>query len=577
MFTTTTSLPNGLVHHVYTRDEDLPFTHDGNYALIGNNVDRVKRTSGSNEGLLYARKTLAIDERGKEDPVAAKRKLLEEAKTLFQARHGHVVKLIETYFFVREHYTCFAIVMERADANLDVYLRHRTSRKKITSQLPGWFGCLVGVTSHVHGLGIRHRDIKPSNILIKGKRVLLADFGISKMGLGKTMPTTIPAFARERTKDYCAPEVEDGSTRGRSADIFSLGAVFLEMLIAHSYYPERQSFDDKLTSNGHRSYAKSVDQVHQFMDKIERELRPEKWFLKVLSHCRTMLHVERDQRPLADELNLAWLRLQPSDLPLAPCTCSRVVDISDNNKLVDLCKTGSLEQVEVYLASGQDPNTLGAIHQASARGYVKIVQSLLVHKVDVNLRDYSGQTALHCAAGYGHTEVVRMLLEKGADVQLKDDEGQTVLHCAAGQGHQSVVELLLSKNADNQAADAEGRTALHFAARRGHDDVVRMLLSGGANTEVTDAKGRTALHFAAGYGSEKVVEILLKAVEKYIIDAQDVDGQTALHFAARGKQAGGKYEAVRKMLVEKGADPHQRIAMDGQRVGLQSDDNTLMS
>ncbi|OBT96876.1 hypothetical protein VE01_05529 [Pseudogymnoascus verrucosus] len=555
MFATTTSFPKDLVHHVYTRDEDLPFTHDGNDAFIANsrNVDRVKRTSGSDGGLLYARKTLTIDERGKEGPVA-KRKLLEEAKTLLQARHGHVVKLIETYFFVSEHYTRFAIVMERADANLDVYLTHRTSLKKI-SQLAGWFGCLVGVTSHIHGLGIRHRDIKPSNILIKGKRVLLADFGISKMGLGKTMPTTIPAFARERTKDYCAPEVEDGSTRGRSADIFSLGAVFLEMLIAHSYYPERQSLDDKLTSDGHRSYARSVDQVHQFMDRIERELRPDKWFLKVISHCRAMLHVERDQRPLADELNLAWLSLQPSDLPLAPCTCFRGVDVSDDNKLVELCRTGSLEQVEAYLASGRDPNTLGAIHQASARGCGKIVQSLLLHKADVNLRDCSGQTALHCAAGYGHTEVVGMLLEKGADVQLKDDEGQTVLHCAAGQGHRSVVELLLSKNVDNQATDAEGRTALHFAARRGHGDVVRMLLSGGAHTEVMDAKGRTALHFAAGYGSEKVVEMLLKAVDKYVIDAQDVDGQTALHFAARGKQARGKYDAVRKMLIEKGADP----------------------
>jgi len=130
-----------------------------------------------------------------------------------------------------------------------------------------------------------------------------------------------------------------------------------------------------------------------------------------------------------------------------------------------------------------------------------------------------------------------------------------VLHCAAGQGHHGVVELLLSRKADIQAADAEGRTSLHFAARRGHQDIVRILLSGGANAEVMDAKGRTALHFAAGYGSEKVVEMLLKAVNKYIVDAQDVDGQTALQFAARGKQARGKYEVVRKMLIERGADP----------------------
>jgi ankyrin repeat protein len=554
MFATTTSFPRNLVHHVYTRDEDLPFKPDGNDAFIGPNVERVKRTYGSGEGLLYARKTLTIDERGKEDPVAAKRKLLEEAKALLQARHNHVVNLIETYFFVREQYTRFAIIMERADANLEIYLTHRTSLKKI-SQLAGWFGCLVGVTAHIHGFGIRHRDIKPSNILIKGKRVLLADFGISKMGLGKTMPTTMPAFSRERTEDYCAPEVENGSTRGRSADIFSLGAVFLEMLIAHSCYPERQNLDDKIASNGRRSYAKFVDQVHQFMDRLEQELRLEEWFLKVLSHCRRMLHEERDERPLADELNLAWLRLKSSDLPLAPCRCSKVVDVSDDTKLVELCRTGSPEQVEMCLANGQDPNTPGAIHQASARGCGRIVKIFLDYEVDVNVRGYNGQTALHCAAGYGHIAVVGILLEKGANVQLKDDEGQTVLHCAAGQGHHGVVELLLSRKADIQAADAEGRTSLHFAARRGHQDIVRILLSGGANAEVMDAKGRTALHFAAGYGSEKVVEMLLKAVNKYIVDAQDVDGQTALQFAARGKQARGKYEVVRKMLIERGADP----------------------
>jgi serine/threonine protein kinase len=57
-------------------------------------------------------------------------------------------------------------------------------------------------------------DIKPSKILIKGKRILLTDFNILKMGLGKTMPTTIPEFSRSRTPGYCAPEVEDGSMRG---------------------------------------------------------------------------------------------------------------------------------------------------------------------------------------------------------------------------------------------------------------------------------------------------------------------------------------------------------------------------
>lgn len=132
----------------------------------------------------------------------------------------------------------------------------------------------------------------------------------------------ISPFAHRRgVKDYCAPEVEDESTHGQSADIFSLGAVFLEILIAHSYPSEREMLEESLTSRGGRSYAESVDRVHRFIDTLEPLLQPDKWCHKVLSYSQTMLQVDPEQRPPADELNSAWLSLQPSDLPLTPCTC----------------------------------------------------------------------------------------------------------------------------------------------------------------------------------------------------------------------------------------------------------------
>lgn len=60
------------------------------------------------------------------------------------------------------------------------------------------------------------------------------------------MPTTIPASPRASIEGCCAPEVEAGSTRGRSADIFALGAVFLEMLIAYSFPHKRQDLEEVL-------------------------------------------------------------------------------------------------------------------------------------------------------------------------------------------------------------------------------------------------------------------------------------------------------------------------------------------
>lgn len=122
--------------HSYERDKDLLFASAGNYSTIDGVVERVERASGCDDGMLYARKSLTIEERGKEDLEAAKRTLLQEAQVLVAACHGHVVKVIEAYFLKNEYNIRFAVVMEHADSNLDVYLKHRTSRQKI-SQLAG--------------------------------------------------------------------------------------------------------------------------------------------------------------------------------------------------------------------------------------------------------------------------------------------------------------------------------------------------------------------------------------------------------------------------------------------------------
>jgi serine/threonine protein kinase len=304
-------------HHVYTAQDDLQFMGDGNHCRISGRVDKVKRSFG-NDGLLYARKSILIREQ--KTSALATSILLEEAKKILRAKHSHVVKIAETYFLNMEHdygdNAVFSIIMERADGNLDAYLTGMKPREEM-GQLASWFGCLIRATAHIHGRGIPHQSIKPSNILVKNERLLLADFGISKVSPKRLPGGRAPGMDRpdEWPRYFSAPEAE-----GLPADIFSLGAVFLEMLVAHSCPLERQELVRITGVREYYSYADRLAWVHVFMDQLSKRVS-EKWCLEILAISKSMLHEQPSQRPLANKLNSAWSSSERSDLSLVPCTC----------------------------------------------------------------------------------------------------------------------------------------------------------------------------------------------------------------------------------------------------------------
>ncbi len=99
---------------------------------------------------------------------------------------------------------------------------------------------LCDALQFAHDRGIVHRDIKPENLLLdKDGRVKVADFGIAKMlgsghgggdGGGANAPENTTQ-ATVGTPGYSAPEQTTDPRRVDSrADIYSLGAVFYEML-----------------------------------------------------------------------------------------------------------------------------------------------------------------------------------------------------------------------------------------------------------------------------------------------------------------------------------------------------------
>lgn len=68
------------------------------------------------------------------------------------------------------------------------------------------------------------------------------------------------------------------------------------------------------------------------------------------------------------------------------------------------------------------------------QGLEKVVQLLIQHQSDVDVKDNDGNTALHLAVDYGHDKVVQQLLEHGSNVSIRNSDGFPPLHWAARRG-----------------------------------------------------------------------------------------------------------------------------------------------
>ena len=83
---------------------------------------------------------------------------------------------------------------------------------------------------YTHRQGIVHRDLKPSNImLIKGERVKITDFGISKAVGAASSPLT-QAGILLGTPSYMSPEQIAGKEIDGRSDLFSLGIILYQLL-----------------------------------------------------------------------------------------------------------------------------------------------------------------------------------------------------------------------------------------------------------------------------------------------------------------------------------------------------------
>ena len=301
-----------LTHTQYTNPRQIPFRH-GHYISHGGQgkVDTVERSSEPSGSKLYARKQFMLSRTPKPMELGS---VLQMTKIASNLQQKHVARLIETY----QCKNIYAMIMEpAADGNLGNFLSDLDDTPEnhdngLREQLSLWIRCLASAIGYLHKKKVHHGNIKPQNILTMKGNILLTDFGISKEFQEKTITGPTETLG---TKTYRSPELESGHRSGRRGDMFSLGAVFLEMLTVYSGYGQLKRFRDFRGG----SYCQNIDNVHEWVVSLRKRHYAIPWYWTMLSTCMIMLEMNRESRPFADDLIRCW-NYQPN-LAMPPTSC----------------------------------------------------------------------------------------------------------------------------------------------------------------------------------------------------------------------------------------------------------------
>jgi hypothetical protein len=165
-----------------------------------------------------------------QDPIQLQR-FMHEYRIVAQVDSPWVVKIFDQGF-TDDH---VFIAMEHFPAgDLKQLLGQPIAPNRALSMLWG-----MGMALHsIHQHGIVHRDLKPPNIMFRADRSLaLVDFGVSQMDSIATEFTQSGELVG--TPLYMSPEQGSGRPVDARSDLYSLGAIFYEMLTARRVFTAR--------------------------------------------------------------------------------------------------------------------------------------------------------------------------------------------------------------------------------------------------------------------------------------------------------------------------------------------------
>lgn len=217
-------------------------------------------------------------EEDSEEIEIAYQRFRREVQAMARIRHLNVLQIFdygsETLIKEESEFTVEYIVMEYIPGATFQFTMPEEGLFPEADLIKNWleeyFLPLLDGVEAIHSGNIIHRDLKPENILMDGDIPKIADFGIARSSLMKSVTQSIDI---KGTPAYMSPEhFFDFKNADQQSDIYSLGKILFEA-ISGKIGREKTPFKCVHLSNPDTPFLKKLDQIIQESTAEEKEKR----------------------------------------------------------------------------------------------------------------------------------------------------------------------------------------------------------------------------------------------------------------------------------------------------------------
>ena len=275
--------------------------------------------------------------------------MLEIIRTI---KHPNIVELLGSYTYKDAH----NLILPMADMSLHNLFQTESgfNSREIFAGIIG----LAEALSHIHdfnfadgehqfsSIGVHH-DVKPANVLIKGRRFMWSDFGLSKF---KPLDQTSRTRLKGGTEEYLSPEAFHEPTLvngrvGRAHDVWAFGCVLAEIA---TYIENGKGSVDEFKEVRKVTRTVGFMEITDHSFHLNGDLRPaaHDWLGRIAENAK--------EKQSSDLIALVREMLNPSwrTRMLAPKVAQRASRILLESKISHLRK--------LFLRSSSDGNTHGS-------------------------------------------------------------------------------------------------------------------------------------------------------------------------------------------------------------------------